>query len=258
MRHANRPLTTALVLGLLAPGLPAVFGPAPALAQAPEGRSCVARINDSPIVIDDASLGDAAPKPSARDRLLGWPGRTWDRALGNPVECDSARILAYLSRSIPEDEVDGYCLAEGAEGSGWLLVPGERNRRGHCRTTTCEKVNMAKEEALSATASLARTITGTGGSGSGGADSGSGTGAAGADTPAEDAARDDIRSHGILHSSGAAIVTGAAGAMSSSLTSTLSSAGAAMVPVLTAPATLAAAAVSVVAVGGAVYVCSGS
>ncbi len=55
----------------------------------------------------------------------------------------------------------------------------------------------------------------------------------------------------VAHSSGAVILTGGAGYIAA----TLGTAGATTVGVLTAPATMAAAAVSLVAVAGAVYVC---
>ena len=91
----------------------------------------------------------------------------------------------------------------------------------------CKVVNASKKEALAVT-SVAAGLVG------------------GATTTASAAGVSAV-----VHSSGAVILSGSAGYIAG----TLGTAGAATVGVLTAPATLAATAVSLVALGGAVYIC---
>ena len=199
-----------------------------ALAASPaaaETRRCLATVNGSEVSIDyDPALTEPV---SRRERLLGWPGRTWDRAWGAPPACDSALTILYLAQSLPGEEIDGYCLARDGETDSFLLVPGERGFRGRCTKTTCERVNDVREDAVTASAKVARTV----------ADVATG--------------RTDSRIGAVAHSSGAAILSGNAGPVSAAL----SGIGPTVVAVLTAPATLAAAAVSVVTIGGVVYVC---
>ena len=190
-----------------------------------EMERCLATVNGGEVVIDyDPAL---ASPTTRRERILGWPGKAWNRAWGAPVTCDSELTILYLARHLPGEEIDGYCLAADEETGSFLLVPGERNFRGRCRKTTCERVNEAKDDALSASATVARTVTDVA------------TG------------RSDSRLGAVAHSSGAAILSGNAGPVSTAL----SGIGPGVATVLTAPATLAAAAVSVVAIGGVVYVC---
>ena len=190
-----------------------------------EMKRCLATVNGSEVAIDyDPTLSAPA---SRRERLLGWPGKTWNRAWGSPPACDSELTILYLAQSLPSEEIDGYCLARDEETESFLLVPGERSFRGRCRKTTCERVNDARDDAVTASAKVTRTV----------ADVATG--------------RSDSRVGAVAHSSGAAILTGNAGPISTAL----SGIGPGVAAVLTAPATLAAAAVSVVTIGGAVYVC---
>ena len=196
-----------------------------AIPAAAETSRCLATVNGSEVVVD-YEPASAAPV-TRRERALGWPGRVWNRAWGTPPACDSGVLIAYLGQTLAADEIEGYCLAADAEAETFLLVPGERNYRGRCRRTACERVNAAAGDALAASGAVARTVT----------DIATG--------------RSDSRLSAVAHSSGAAILSGNAGPISTALSGIAPS----VVAVLTAPATLAAAAVSVVTIGGVVYVC---
>lgn len=192
-----------------------------AAPAAAETRRCLATVNGSQVSITyDPALAEPI---SRRERLVGWPGQAWRRAWGAPPACDSELTILYLAQHLAGDEIDGYCLAQDDATDSFLLVPGERNFRGRCRRTTCERVNAAAEDAMAAGRAVADIATG----------------------------RTNSRVGAVLHSSGAAIVSGQAGSIGTALGSVGSSVAAA----LTAPAVMAAAAVSVVTVGGAVYVC---
>ncbi|HVG46827.1 MAG TPA: hypothetical protein VM899_01625, partial [Rubellimicrobium sp.] len=81
-----------------------------ALAGAAQAQSCVARVNAQELIIVPEAMG--APSPGLRERLRMWPSRTWDRAWGERVACDSATITHFLAGSMQLDQTEGYCLAE--------------------------------------------------------------------------------------------------------------------------------------------------
>ncbi|MEQ9037906.1 MAG: hypothetical protein RIE24_06090 [Silicimonas sp.] len=164
-----------------------------------------------------------ASSTSPMERLLGPKGS------GN---CPSYVSLAYMTPEMTPDQRDLFCLTYDKETNGLLgFQQGEQDTFRVCREpskSVCEHVNDSKEAALA--------ITGFAG---GAVGSAVGTAAVTGTTV-------------VTHSSGAAILTGASGYIAG----TLGTIGTAALSVLTAPATIAAATVSVVAVGGAVYVCT--
>jgi hypothetical protein len=135
-------------------------------------------------------------------------------------------LYDYLATTVPDNQIEGYCLTQDDK-TGFFLVPGERNFRGLCRTTVCERVNTTKAETLAVTKSIANaaltTVTG----------------------PAAAVA--------VAHKSGAMILSGSASTLITNLNATSS----AVVTALSTPAALTAVGVSVLAVGGAVYMCNG-
>lgn len=195
----------------------------PAIA---EEAQCRAFVNGQEMALVWDDNGVQADDLTYREWALGLPGRGWDWTWGELPRCNSRVIIDHLSQELPATEVSAYCLAGNDDGS-WLLVPGERNFRGRCKQTTCEMVNATKGEA----AALVGTMTGL---------------AVGA-TTATAATGTTV----VAHSSGALILTGSSGYIAG----TLGAAGTTILALLTAPATLTAAAVSVVTVGGAVYLC---
>ena len=196
------------------------------LAAPAAAETCRATVNDSVFLIDTEELDRPPEDAGTAERVSRWPGALKDRILGNPPACDGPTLISYLGARIPEDEIDGYCLADRETG-GFLLVPGERNFRGRCATTACEKVDMAKDGAVG----LAQDMTGLG--------------------KPEDEEEEEEKSV-IEHVSGAVMLTGTATAVGSQLTAL----GSGAVAAVGALAAAAAAAATVVVVGGAVYVCS--
>jgi hypothetical protein len=196
-----------------------------ALAQ---DRNCIARVNHQELIIVAGTVIEGTPDITLRERLLSWPTRTWDNAWGEAPACDSATTIAFLARMLSLDETEGYCLADAKDGTGFLLVPGERNFRGRCRTTICEHVNMVRDEGLAVAQGAASLIAGR----------------------QINSVTDGVTA--LASSSGAMLVTG----QSSAIMSALGQTAGALTTALTAPATAAAAAVTVMTVGGAVYVCS--
>lgn len=190
-------------------------------------RACIARVNHLDIAIAPGAIL-AEPDPSLRERLLSWPGNLWNRAWGQPVACDSETTIAYLGGILALDEVDSHCLAEAPGDEGWLLVPGERNFRGRCRVTICERVNAAADEGAGIARAVTRAATGQ-----------------------------DVDSLGegvsaLASASGAAMITGRAPLVLAAL----GHGAEALATALAAPAAAGAAAVTVMAAGGAVYLCS--
>lgn len=205
--------------GLALLALTLAFLAGPVLAQ---DRACIARVNHLDIVIAPGAIL-ADPDPSFRERLLTWPGNLWNRAWGQPVTCDSETTIAYLAGILALDEVDSHCLAEAPDEDGWLLIPGERNFRGRCQRTICDRVNATAESG----ADLARSITRL---------------ATGEDV---DSLGDGITA--LASTSGAMLLTG----RSSVIMAALGQGAEALLAAFSAPT----AAVTVMAVGGAVYMC---
>lgn len=147
-------------------------------------------------------------------------------------DCPSYVMLASLTPDMTGAQRKLFCLNYDKNAKAYLgFQMGEANAYGVCKTPTkafCARVNDTKAAALAITGFTTGTIGGTVGA----------TTATGTTV--------------VAHSSGAAILTGSGGYVAG----TLGTIGTTVIGILTAPATIAAAAVSVVAVGGAVYVCS--
>ncbi|SHJ30485.1 hypothetical protein SAMN04488012_10760 [Palleronia salina] len=192
----------------------------PALAE----DLCRAEVNSTTLTIDRDALD--APRPGLRERAAGWAALGLDRVRGRPPACDSETLIAFLAREVPEDDLSGYCLLPD-DLLGFLLVPGERTYRGRCARTACERVNTARDTAVGIAGTATDIATGR--------------------------AEGQSRTNAVLHASGAAILSGSAASIASSVGTGASGAVSAA---LAAPALAGAAAVSLVAVGGAVYLCS--
>ena len=197
-----------------------MLAPTASLAQL---AACETSISGAPVdlkyIPDDAAFSD---NRSFRERMFGGRG---------PITCPSLITLRYLTPDLTDDQRSVFCLTYDPDQKTYTGFDlGARDAFLNCRKpskTVCERVNQSKDAALA--------IAGLGGQAPGGT--------AGKLAAAGVAVVKDT--------SGAMILTGNAGYIAS----TLGTAGTALMSVLTAPATLSVAAVSVVAVGSAVYVC---
>ncbi|TNC73752.1 hypothetical protein [Rubellimicrobium roseum] len=195
------------------------------LGGAAQAQSCATRVNAQELIIVPEAMG--APSPGLRERLRMWPSRTWDRAWGERVACDSAAIIHVLGTTMRLEETDGYCLAED-DHEGWLLVPGVRNYRGRCTKTVCDRVNVVADGVETLGLTMMSLATGRR-----------------IDNDAEAVTA-------VAHGTGAVLVSGQASAVASSLGPSAAALGSA----LAVPAAAGAAAVTVIGVGGAFYLCS--
>ena len=193
-------------------------------AQTAEAERCRAYVNGDEVVVESENFPTFADNVGAREKLLAWPSRTWNKAWGTPAACDSGVLFDYLATTVPTEEIDGYCLAPAE--AGFVLVPGERNFRGQCKKTVCERVNTTVDETTDLTRTLAKSAL-------------------------ETATQPENLST-VAHKSGAFILSGTAGTVAANL----STAGTTLLAALSTPAAIAAVGVSVVAVGGTVYMCS--
>lgn len=193
----------------------------PALTQ---DQACVARVNGSDIVVAAGAVLDNPDGVTLREQLLGWPSQTWNRAWGAPLTCDSETTIAFLGAVLAVDQVDRYCLSYDAETEGFLLVPGARNYRGRCQKTACERVNIARDQTTGFLGGMMQAVL----------------------QPPQTGLL------GLTHSSGAMLLTGQRGVVLDSLGTAASSVATA----LSTPAAMTAAAVTVMTLGSAVYVCS--
>ena len=194
-----------------------------AASQASAER-CSAVVNGSEIVVDSENFTTFSDEVNRREKLLSWPSRKWNEAWGSPPACNSGVLYDYLATTVPTEEIATYCLTS-TEDDGYFLIPGPRNFRGLCRKTVCERVNTTVDETTEISKSIAqgatKVLTEPGGA------------------------------RAIAHQSGALILSGSAGTITANLAST----GSTMMTALSAPAVLAAAGVSVLAVGGTVFMC---
>lgn len=147
------------------------------------------------------------------------------------ITCPSFITLRHLTPDLTDHQREPFCLSYDPEQETYVgFEQGDRDAYGICKApskTLCERVNSSKD-ALLAVSGLAA-----------GASGGATTVASAAGVTA------------VTHSSGALILTGSSGYIAG----TLGTAGATALGILTAPATLTGAAISLVAIGGAVYVC---
>ena len=183
---------------------------------------CQSKVEGIDLQIDTETLAVSPAPATRRERLLNFPARTFDYLSGDQRQCDSQEVFSLLAGI---EDVSDMCLQYTDDDTGYLLVPGARNFRGRCAArSVCEKVNGTKDVMISATGAVVGAALGTG----------------------------DSTLSKVTHSSGAVLLSGSGASISSTLGTAASSAAG----VISAPVALTAAAVTAVAVGGAIYVCS--
>ena len=154
-----------------------------------------------------------------------------ERFLRRGHQCPGAVVITYLMPDLSASEREVFCANYDPESrSHSMPAQGRRDAFGRCvePSKTCALVNTTKQEAMALMGAGQRT---------------------------EEGNRPGLLSStisAVTHSSGAMILSGNAGALTSLLTSAGTTFGAAV----SAPAVLAGAAASVVVIGGAVYLCS--
>lgn len=154
-----------------------------------------------------------------------------ERFLRRGHQCPGAVVITYLMPDLTASEREVFCANyDPKTRSHSMPAQGRRDSFGRCvePSKTCALVNTTKQEAM--------TLVGLG-------------------QRAEDGTRPGLLSStisAVTHSSGAMILSGNAG----TLTSMLASAGTTVGAAASTPAVLAGAAASVVVIGGAVYLCS--
>jgi hypothetical protein len=167
---------------------------------------------------------DAALKAnrSARERLFGGYGE---------ITCPSFVTLRQMTPGLTDDQRQSFCLLFDEDRDTYRgFMVGARDAWLGCRSPAagfCRHVNATRDTALAVTGALAQAVT----------------------APAPD----DTAGSSVLDAASGALIASGAG---SYITSTLGAAASSALATLTAPATLTAAAVTVGAVGGAVYVCN--
>lgn len=154
-----------------------------------------------------------------------------ERFLTRGQTCPSAVVITYLMPDLSASEREVFCANyDPVTRSHSLPAHGRRDSFGRCiePSKTCKVVNSTRQEV--------QTLMGLGQT----ADEGRHPGLLSSSISA------------ITHSSGAMILSGNAGSLSSLLTTTGTTIGAA----ISSPAVLVGAAASVVVIGGVVYLCS--
>jgi hypothetical protein len=194
-----------------------------ALAHPAAAEDCSIRINAMDVVVDaDLFATDA---PSRRESLMTWPTRNLTRLVGRVPTCTSDIALNFMSAMEGLQDTDGYCLADGDDDSGLLLVPGARNYRGRCTVSTCERVNAATADVTALTREMAQLAYGA----------------------------PELDTSSVAHASGAVLLTASRATLQSTLQS---GASGALALALSSPPAMAATALTLTAVGGGIYLCA--
>ncbi len=131
-----------------------------ALPMAAQAAECSVRVHAIDIVIDDAQFTDDDLSVSSGEKLLTAPSRLWSGLTGRLPRCSSDVTLTFMAGLMETYTPHGYCLEYGDREVGYLLLPGERNFRGRCVKTTCERIDAAAED-LSAITDSIRHVFGT-------------------------------------------------------------------------------------------------
>jgi len=190
----------------------------PLCASADQCRSNVA---GKTVVISYQKDAEFRSNAGFRDRVLS----KWRRV------CPGYAVLRYMTPTLTEKQRGAFCLNYDEKKMTYsALSLGERDRYWQCSKPSpiCESINAASNEVI-AVAGAASAMVG---------------GVAGASVAAASGVS------AVAHSSGAYILTGSSGYIAS----TLGGASATLLGVLGAPV-LGAAAVSVITVGSAIWVC---
>ncbi len=195
----------------------AALASSPALAD-----ECTVRVNAMDVVVNTDLFGEGA---TLREDVLSWPRRSLNALTGTLPTCASDITLDFMAGIEGLPNTDGYCLAEGDAQTGWLLVPGPRNFRGRCAVSTCQQINGAADDIVGLTNRMALMLYGE---------------------PNPD-------SQIMAHASGVMIMTLGRDAIQDKAEELGS---AALVAALTTPMGLSATALSVVAVGGSMWMCN--
>lgn len=194
----------------------------PALATAQDLVPCTTSIRGETVQLAyDAENQAIGRNRSYREHVFGGRGQ---------ITCPAFVTLRYLTPELDDAERDPFCLVWDDEAGTYSgFAQGRRDAWLGCRSSRplCERVNQSRDAAL-AIAGLRDEPEGEGPGGLAGA----------------------VRA--LSDRSGAVILAGT----SSYVSSALSSLGAAATATLGAPVAAAAATVTLIAVGGAVYVCS--
>ena len=223
-------MRTLLILSL---ALQAVFSPAysqtvlgPKFSPEDELALCRTSIDGQImwVVYDDGVEGNLYDNYSFREIFFGGTEN---------INCPAYVSLQVLTPELSDAQRAPFCLEyDEVHDTISGFSEGERDAYLLCKepgVPLCERVNNSRDAALALAGTFGGAATGT--------------------TAATSAAGVSA----VTHSSGALILTGNAGYIAG----TLGTVGTSLIAFLTAPATLAAAGVTVVVVGGAVYVCSG-
>ncbi|MDO5648771.1 hypothetical protein [Paracoccus sp. (in: a-proteobacteria)] len=180
-----------------------------------EATFCTAMINGQ-----DVLLGYDTAEPGLRGRysMRERLATKWGRH-----DCPSYVVLRSLTPELDDDGRQPFCLRMDASGDSVMGYDlGDRDAWGRCRAprkTACERVNATKDAAAAMTGAAARaTVSGL---------------------------------QALPDGSGAVILSGSGEA----ITGALGTIGGAASAIAASPALIAGTAVSVVAVGGAVYAC---
>ena len=190
----------------------------------PQMESCTTKIKNNNVTLKfDIQSDEYIENTTFREILFA----------GYDGSCPGFIVLRHMTPKLSPAERETFCAIYDKKAKNYLgFAQGVRDAYGKCKKsgTLCKAINASKEEALA--------LVGLG--------AGATVGASAATTAAGITA--------VTHSSGAVILTGSAGY----LAGTLGTISAAVVAALTAPAAIIGATVSVVAVGGAVYLCNPS
>ena len=115
---------------------------------------CTVRVHGMDITIDSTQFTDDDLTVSTGEQLMTAPKQLWANLRGSLPPCSSNTTLTFMGSLMETYTPNGYCLEFGDNDAGYLLLPGTRNFRGRCEKTTCERINVAADEASALNAQM--------------------------------------------------------------------------------------------------------
>ncbi len=125
----------------------AIMAGTPAVAD-----NCTVRVNAMDVVVNTDLFGEGT---TIRENMLSWPRRSLNALTGTLPTCPSDVTLDFMAGIEGLPNTNGYCLAEGDATTGWLLVPGPRDYRGRCAVSACQRINGAADDIVGLTNRMA-------------------------------------------------------------------------------------------------------
>ncbi len=116
------------------------------IGSAVQAETCTVRVHGMDITIDSDQFVDDDLEVSTGEAWYRAPGNLFRSLTDREPTCTSDVTLTFMASLTETYTPNGYCLDLEDSDVGYLLVPGERNFRGMCVKTVCERIEGTADE----------------------------------------------------------------------------------------------------------------